>query len=422
MKVNRKTEVLRRSTKRYNVLKGGSGSGKSFGATQVEVMKAFENKEKTLFVRKVARTLRESCFSLTKTVLSDGGFIRGKDYQYNKTDMSFEFSSGSQFIMAGLDDVDKLKSIAGITRIFIEEFDQLDETDFTQLDLRLRGNHIHNPQITGAFNPVSVSHWLKKRFFDNTDHDTTCIIESNYSDNAFLDQGYIDMLNRLVTLDENMHRIYVLNEWGLVDTSKLFVRDYNRRKHVVSTNDYNSELDIYLAFDLNYDPYCLVIQFDENGIYVLREYHEKSFTLPMTVGDAISDYPANWPQVYIVNGDVSGSHSRNITDNTTSYEIIKDALSIGWDNFHVPTTNPSHISSRQLCNLIFKHGNIRIHESCKNLISDIEQVEVNDVGSLDPYKKEHPERSGWLDALRYHINSEHSDFPKKLGIANILNK
>lgn len=422
MQVNRKTEELRKSTKRYNILKGGSGAGKSFGATQVEIMKAFEHKEKTLFVRKVGRTLRDSCFALTKTVLSDAGFIKGRDFVYNKTDMSFEFSTESQFIMAGLDDVDKLKSIAGITRIFIEELDQLDETDFTQLDLRLRGNHIHLPQITGAFNPVSVSHWIKKRFFDNFDEKTTCIIESNYMDNAFLDKDYIEMLHRLVDVDENMHRIYVLNQWGLEDSSKLFARDFDRRKHVTSANNYDSNIDIYLAFDLNYDPYCLIVQFDESGIYVLREYHEKSYTLPMIVGEAMADYPANWPQIYIINGDVSGSHSRNISDNTTSYEIIKDALQVGWDNFHVPTINPSHLSSRQLCNLIFKHGNVRIHESCANLISDLEQVEVDERGSLDPYKKLHPERSGWLDSFRYLINFEHSDFPKKLGIASIIKK
>lgn len=422
MKVNRKTELLRRSTKRYNILKGGSGSGKSFGATQVEVMKAFQNKEKTLFVRKVSRTLRDSCFALCKTVLSEGGFVRGKDYQYNKTDMSFEFSNGSQFIMSGLDDVDKLKSIAGITRIFIEEFDQLEESDFTQLDLRLRGNHIYLPQITGAFNPVSVSHWLKKRFFDNYNEETTCIIESNYKDNAFLDQNYIDMLNRLVDIDPNMHRIYVLNEWGLEDTSKLFARDFDRRKHVTSENLYSPQKDIYLTFDLNYDPACLVVQMDEDGPIVLREYHTKSYTLPMVLGDVMADYPASWPHVYVVNGDVSGNHSRNISDNTTSYEIIRDALALSWDNFHVPSTNPSQLSSRQLCNLVFKHGKLRIHASCTQLISDLEQVEVDDRGSLDPYKKEHPERSHLLDALRYHINYEYHDFPKRLGMLNILNK
>lgn len=422
MQLNHKTDLLYHSKKRYNVLKGGSGSGKSYGATQVEIRKAFENKEKVLMVRKVARTLRDSCFALTKLVFSDSEFVKGKHYVYNKTDMSFELANGSQFIMAGLDDVDKLKSIAGITRILVEEADQIEESDFTQLDLRLRGNHIFLPQITMMFNPVSVSHWLKKRFFDNFNPDTTKIIESNYLDNGFLDQSYRDMLNNLASVDENMHRIYVLNEWGLEDTSKLFARDFDRRKHVTENAMYASSNDVYLSFDLNYDPACLVIQYDETGINVLAEYHIKGYTLPMVLGNIMAEYPLKWPQVYIVNGDVSGNHSRNISDNTTSYEIIKDALELSWDNFHVPSVNPSHLSSRQLSNLIFKHGNFKVHASCTQLIGDLEQVEVDERGSLDPYKKSHPDRSHILDALRYHINSEHSDMPKRLGVANILAK
>ena len=416
MKLNQKTNELYSSTSRYNVLKGGSGSGKSYGATQVEIRKSFENKEKVLFVRKVARTLRDSCFALTKQVFSDSDFIKGKHYVYNKTDMSFELSSGSQFIMAGLDDVDKLKSIAGITRIFVEEADQIEETDFTQLDLRLRGAHIHMAQITMMFNPVSVSHWLKKRFFDKLDIATTKIIESNYLDNAFLDKSYKDMLNNLVNVDENMHRIYVLNQWGLEDTSKLFARDFDRRKHVTSENLYDPSQDIYLSFDLNYDPTCLVIQ----GWNTLRQYHIEGYTLPMVLDLILAEFPANNPQIYIVNGDVSGNYSRNISDNTTSYEIIKDRLYLSWDNFHVPTVNPSHLSSRLLCNLAFKHAPVTIHESCTDLIADLEQVKVDDRGSLDAYKKDNPKRSHWLDAWRYNINYEHSDLPKKLGIDGLL--
>lgn len=419
MRLNRKTNELYLSTARYNVLKGGAGSGKSYGATQVEIRKSFENKEKVLFVRKIARTLRESCFALCKQVFSDGDFIKGKDYVYNKTDMSFEMSNGSQFIMAGLDDVEKLKSIAGITRIVIEEASQIDEADFNQLDLRLRGNHIHLPQITLMFNPVSVSHWLKSRFFDKP-NPSTFILESNYLDNGFLDQSYKDMMSNLAAIDENMHRIYVLNEWGLEDTSKLFSRDFDRRKHVTSDNVFDPRKDLYFAFDLNYDPAGLVIQMDEGTVTVLKEFHSKGYTLPMVLSEMVAEYPSNWPQITIINGDVSGQYSRNISDNTTSYEIIKDALGLSWDNFHVPSSNPSHLSSRQLVNLLFKHGNIKIHESCKQLIADFEQVEVDERGSLDPYKKEHPERSHLLDAFRYHVNYEHQDFPKKMGIANLI--
>ena len=142
MEVLQKTDRLYKSKKRYKICKGGAGSGKSYGCVQVEIRKATEKVERTLFVRKIAKSLRNSVFSLIKDVLVNDGFTKGKDYQYNQTEMSFEFKNGSRFILAGLDDVDKLKSIAGITRIVIEEADQTEFEDFTQLDLRLRGQDL----------------------------------------------------------------------------------------------------------------------------------------------------------------------------------------------------------------------------------------------------------------------------------------
>lgn len=165
MKVTKKTSQLYRSKSRINVLKGGAGSGKSVGVTQVEIRKGFEHVERVLVVRKVARTLRDSCFQLFKDILGSSGFKRGDHFEYNSTSMSVQLKNETVFLFAGLDDVDKLKSIAGISRIVIEEADQISEDDFDQLDLRLRGENLHFPQITLMLNPVSQSHWIKKRFF-----------------------------------------------------------------------------------------------------------------------------------------------------------------------------------------------------------------------------------------------------------------
>lgn len=56
----------------------------------------------------------------------------------NKTTQKIELPNGSIFLYAGLDDVEKLKSIAGITDIIIEEATEITAEDYNQLDLRLR--------------------------------------------------------------------------------------------------------------------------------------------------------------------------------------------------------------------------------------------------------------------------------------------
>lgn len=405
MKVTRIATELYQSRKRINVLRGGAGSSKSYSAIQVEIRKGFESKERVLFVRKVAKTLRTSVFQLIKDVLVNSGFVRGEHYDFNSTDMSFQLSNGTMFIMAGLDDVDKLKSIAGITRIVIEEADQVSEDDFDQLNLRLRGLDIKCPQITLMFNPVSQSHWLKKRFFD-TKSDDVYISMSSYLDNPFLDESYKKMLLELEWKNPQKHRIYVKNEWGIEDTNKLFLRNFNRTKHVKPI-EYDPDLDTYLAFDLNYNmPTCLVIQSDGNECRVLRSYGEKGIVLPYLCKQVQKDYPDLY--YLTINGDASGHHSQNITDNRKSYEIIKSIFDLTWDSFSVPKANPTHRRSRMQCNSLVDFGVLIIDPSCEDLINDIESaiVDVND--SLDPWKKENPERSHWIDAWRYHVNATYN--------------
>ena len=53
--------------------------------------------------------------------------------------------------MKGLDDPEKIKSIAGITGILIEEATELTKADFIQLDLRLRGITKYPKQIFVLF-------------------------------------------------------------------------------------------------------------------------------------------------------------------------------------------------------------------------------------------------------------------------------
>lgn len=414
MKVTKKTTQLYRSQSRINVLKGGAGSGKSVGVTQVEIRKGFENVERVLVVRKVARTLRDSCFQLFKDVLSSSGFKRGLHFEYNSTSMSVQLENGTVFLFAGLDDVDKLKSIAGISRIVIEEADQISEDDFDQLDLRLRGENLHFPQITLMLNPVSQSHWIKKRFFDTIDPDVL-IIESSYLDNPFLDEGYINRLKALEFTNPRKHRIYVLNEWGIEDTDKLFVRNFNRIKHV-GKPEYEEGYEVFLAWDLNYDPVCHAIQLVDNGFVVLKSFGEKGLTLPYVCAQIKHEYPEAF---FIINGDASGHYSRNQSDHSTSYEIIKQCLGISWSQFNVPKANPTHRRSRLQCNALFDFGYVLIHEQCENLIKDIESAIVDDKESLDQWKKDNPALSHWLDPIRYHANSEHQEFFKTIDFEQI---
>lgn len=198
---------------RYLVLKGGGGSGKSIFAGRKILERAItEPGHRFLVCRKVARTLRESCFKQLLGQLAE--FYPDSGYKPNKSDPAISFRNGSEIIFAGLDDVEKLKSIYNITGIWIEEASELLEGDFNQLDIRLRGRTREYQQIILTFNPISIKHWLKKRFFDRKDPRAR-VHESTYKDNRFLDDAAIRTLESFQETDEYYYQVYCLGMWGV---------------------------------------------------------------------------------------------------------------------------------------------------------------------------------------------------------------
>lgn len=166
-----------------------------------------------LIVRKTGKSIRNSVFRLLAEMISE--MELHSLFRINKTEMTITCVTGSSLITSGLDDVEKLKSVANINRIWIEEASEITETDFNQLDLRMRGQSKIGYQMTLTFNPISETHWLKKKFFD-VGMDSSYILKTTYLDNRFLDEQYINTLKELERQDEQYYRIYALGEWGTV--------------------------------------------------------------------------------------------------------------------------------------------------------------------------------------------------------------
>lgn len=202
------------SKERYEVLYGGAGSGKSHFVAQKKVYQHLsEPGHKTLVVRKVAHTLRNSVFALLQGVIAD--WQVNKLFTVNKSDMEINCANGNKFIFAGLDDVEKLKSIHGITDIWIEEASEITQEDFQQLDLRLRGAAKVVKQITLTFNPVSIAHWLKAYFFDQPPKSCSTL-KTTYKDNKFIGDEYEAVLLALRDKDPYFYSVYALGEWGVI--------------------------------------------------------------------------------------------------------------------------------------------------------------------------------------------------------------
>ena len=282
---------------RYLVLKGGGGSGKSvFAGRKVLERCLSEPGHRFLVCRKVARTLRESCFAQLRGQLSD--HYPGSGAVVHRGELRIAFPNGSEIIFAGLDDVEKLKSIYDITGIWIEEASELLESDFNQLDIRLRTQSPYYLQMILTFNPVSATHWLKARFFDRADPRAT-VHESTYRDNRFLTQEAVETLEAFKDTDEYYYTVYCLGQWGVTGKTVFDAKAISRR----------------LALRIKPEAVgSFLYQDDGRGLSQIRWVEDP--------GGCIKVYrPPEPGKPYVIGGDTAGEGSDffvgQVLDNTT---------------------------------------------------------------------------------------------------------
>lgn len=256
---------------RYEIFYGGAGSGKSVFVAQRMLVRAMKEKgHKTLVVRKVAKTNRHSTFALITGIMHQWNVE--PLFKVNKSDMEITCLNGNQIVFTGLDDVEKLKSIANITDIWVEEASEISHDDFKQLDLRLRGKTPYPLQITLTFNPISALLWHKAYFFDNP-KDNTVILKTTYLDNKFLDDEYKQVINNLQHEDTTYYNIYGLGEWGVL--GNLIYSNWEVVSDVPASFD---EVIWGLDFGFNNPSALLKIGIKDGNLYLLEEMYKTGLT------------------------------------------------------------------------------------------------------------------------------------------------
>jgi len=149
-------------------------------------------------------------------------------FQVNKSDMLITCENGYQIIFAGLDDVEKLKSLTPsrgeITDVWVEEATEIEKNSLKQLYKRQRGgSEKTSKRITLSFNPILQTHWLYKDYFaslgwadEQTEYNNGAlsILKTTYKDNKFLTSDDIKDLEN--ETDPYYYSVYTLGNWGIL--------------------------------------------------------------------------------------------------------------------------------------------------------------------------------------------------------------
>lgn len=270
--------------KRYRVMKGSAGSGKSVNVAQDYILKLGDRKYQganLLCVRKIGESNRYSTFSELKAAINRiFGKYADRFWYINESAMIMRSRvTQNEIIFRGVlheKDREKLKSInfshGKLTWVWVEESTELYEADVDILDDRLRGlldNTNLYYQITMTFNPVSAQHWIKKKYFDYTDDDIFTH-HSTYKDNRFIDDAYERRMERRRLQDPNGYRIYGLGEWG--EVGGLILTNYKVEAFDTNPERFDS---IFHAqdFGFNHANAILTVGLKDGEMYVMHEIY-----------------------------------------------------------------------------------------------------------------------------------------------------
>ena len=382
---------------RVLVLHGGAGSGKSVFASAKVIRRSCQEKpHKFLVIRKVASTLKDSVYAELVSRIDEWEI--NKHVHLNKTDKTFHFDNGNVIICKGLDEPEKIKSIEGITGVWVEEATELKEEDFDQLMLRVRGEKENYVQFILSFNPIDENHWIKRRLIDTGE---ATVLHTTYKDNLFLDKEYIESLNALKETNSLYYQVYCLGEWGVVDTSNKFLYSFYQEKHVKECS-LDENLPVWLTFDFNLEPFAVTVY--QKPSKNVMNFFDKIRLNNSDIYQVCDHIKAKYPNhFFMVTGDASGKNRTGTTRGKTSYwRIIKQELQLKDQQIRLRGMNIGLIESRVLCNSALQHKTVNIDPSQTELINDAKYSKVDEKGVLIKDRKDNA--NDFLDGFRYAID------------------
>ena len=215
------------------LLVGGYGSSKSYHVAVKLIKKLLEEKRKALVVREVFDTIRDSCYDLLQEVAEAMG-VDGY-LTFTSSPMQVKFRNGSRIIFKGMDKPAKLKSLNGVSIVWIEECSEVKYAGFKEILGRLRHPTLSNHIILST-NPVSKGNWCYKYFFQDKKKkvfvlddeklykERTVVVGNTYyhhstvDDNFFVPKEYVEQLDDLQTHDPDLYRVARKGRFGVNGT------------------------------------------------------------------------------------------------------------------------------------------------------------------------------------------------------------
>ncbi|MEZ7717784.1 PBSX family phage terminase large subunit [Leptotrichia wadei] len=380
---------------RYRVCKGSRGSKKSKTTALFFIYSMMKYPGANLLVvRKVYRTLKDSCFTDLKWAIN----ILGVQDYWSVKESPLEIiyiPTGQKILFRGLDDPLKVTSITvetgNLCWAWIEEAYEINkEQDFNMLDESIRGT-VEEPlykQITLTFNPWNERHWLKKRFFDVEDENIMAKT-TNYMCNEWLDDSDKKLFEDMKKNNPRRYQVAGLGNWGIVEG--LVYENWEEKEFDV--NEISKRKGVKSAFGLDFgytnDPsafFCGLIDVANKEIYVFDEIYKNAMKNRQIAEEIIR----------------KGYGKEKIVADSQEPKSIDELYDLGLKGIRKSRKGRDSINNGVQYIQDYK---IIIHPRCVNFITEISNYMWDKDKFDNPVNKPVDDFNHLMDAMRYALES-----------------
>jgi phage terminase large subunit len=297
---------------RYKFIRGGRGSGKSWGVARALLIQGASECHRVLCTREIQKSIKQSVHQLLRDQIS----ALGLSNFYQVLENEIRGKNGTRFFFAGLSDMtaDSIKSFEGCTRVWCEEAQTITKRSWKILTPTIRAA---NSEIWATYNPELETDETHQMAVVNPPPDTQSVL-MNYSDNpwfpAVLEQERLHAKEHLKSEDymhiwEGACRPAVEGAIYFDEVSK------SEQAGRFCRAPYDPLLKVHCVWDLGFNDSMAIIlvQRVSSEIRIIDYIEDNQRTLPEYVTQ-LRECKFNWGNDYLPHDGFAKKHQSGKSD------------------------------------------------------------------------------------------------------------
>lgn len=297
---------------RYKFVRGGRGSGKSWGIARKLLLAGTQKPERILCTREVQKSISQSVHQLLKDQIAELGLQNFYEVLLNE----IRGLNGTRFYFSGLSDqtATSIKSFEGCTICWIEEGQTISKTSWEILTPTIRAE---NSEIWVTYNPQLESDYIHQKAEE--DREEKLLLEMNYNDNPW----FPDVLEAERQHDEKVLPSHEYNhKWGgkcmpAVEGAIYFNEIAAAQEHGrIARIPYDPLLKVHSVWDLGFNDSMFIgfVQRLASEIRIIDAIEDNQRTLPSYINEDFKARQYNWGDDWLPHDGFATRHQTGKSD------------------------------------------------------------------------------------------------------------